>query len=126
MEHFGIAMSLYIFQQCDVVLEEEAEVVVGLGVLRIDGDGRPVLLLGLRVLLHVVLEEDAEVVVGYGVLWIDGDYNVADLGTKALPAPRFHALSKIVFGEAKFDFPDKKDAYERKRIKDLIYDLYGY
>ena len=63
---------------------------------------------------------------GIYVLWIDGDYNVADLGTKALPAPRFHALCRIVFGEAKFEFPDKKDAYERKRIKDLIYHLYGY
>ena len=59
------------------------------------------------------------------VLWIDGDYNIADLGTKALPARRFNNLKDLIFARRRIEFPNKKDAYERRRIKDLIYHLYG-
>ena len=59
------------------------------------------------------------------MLWIDGDYNIADLGTKALPARRFNNLKDLIFARRRIEFPNKKDAYERRRIKDLIYHLYG-
>ena len=59
------------------------------------------------------------------VMWIDGEFNVADMGTKALPAPRFSHLRNLIFANRRFDFPDKKDAYERRRIKNLLHDTYG-